>query len=708
MKKNALLFFLSFFSIACSAQLQKCNTELIYETKNALNFSNSYTVLVKGDVDKLKLSQANYGVRINYQYGNLASITGSLANLMFLTNTNLITRMELVDNKMLQPMNDTMRLKNNINPIHAGLFPLSQGYDGSGVIMGIIDSGIDYNHPDFKDSLGKSRILNIWDQNFATSISSPSLNNYGREWDSSFFNTSSCPHTDILFYGHGTHVSGIAGGNGGQTGLYKGVAPKVEFIVVALNFYSRNPCIADAANYIYLKAAQLGKPCVINASIGDYYGSHDGKDLQTQLIEAMLTPSRLFVSSAGNAGQVPFHLGYNTTVDTNYTWINNANNSFDFDIYSDVTNFQNIHYSIGVNNPTNFSNLGNIGFKNYNTVLGNMVSDTIYSNGNRIGVIFTSADTFNGVYRLHTFVLPDSIGYLWRFEATGVGKFDSWNFNYVDGATANASQSQNIAFYKAPDLLKTMVSGFQCSDKIITVGNYTNMDHWPDCRDSISHFNPINPANQIAPSSSKGPTRDDRQKPDIAASGDNMISCAVLSLLPANLAAIPYLMGVDSLHILDGGTSSSSPVVAGLGALFLQKYPNTTNAIFKDAIQSCAKQDIFTGTALPNTTWGYGKLDGFAAINCLSINIDYPQNNTEEIVTVFPNPFSKELNFSFKNNLGQGVLLIVDALGRTVFSQKNNLDLTIKIPADQFSKGIYFYLFYLKNELVKRGKIIHE
>ena len=85
-------------------------------------------------------------------------------------------------------LNDSMRVKNHITPIHAGLPPLPSGYDGTGVVMGIIDSGMDWQHGDFKSADGTTRILKYWDQTLPINGQTPQPYNYGQVWTSAQIN----------------------------------------------------------------------------------------------------------------------------------------------------------------------------------------------------------------------------------------------------------------------------------------------------------------------------------------------------------------------------------------------------------------------------------------------------------------------------------------------------------------------------------------
>ena len=92
---------------------------------------------------------------------------------------NLILEKDIQDFYLPQevgtPMNDTMRVNNRINDAHNGVSPLSNSHTGNGVIIGFIDTGIDFTHDDFKNPDGSTRIISLWDQNLATAANTPSV-----------------------------------------------------------------------------------------------------------------------------------------------------------------------------------------------------------------------------------------------------------------------------------------------------------------------------------------------------------------------------------------------------------------------------------------------------------------------------------------------------------------------------------------------------
>ncbi len=194
---------------------------------------------------------------------------------------------------------------------------------GAGVVIGVIDSGIDWRHPDFIQSDGKtSRILAIWDQ-----ISGPGPgdhagpNGLGVEYlrddiSNAIQGTRVLQTKDGDKDGHGTHVAGIAAGSGAApscchtANTYIGVAPAADLIIVrdAYKGYDlgNNAHLLDAVDYIFNHPQAAGKPVVINISLGGNVGPHDGTSLLEQAINMAIAvkPSRAVVVAAGNAADI--------------------------------------------------------------------------------------------------------------------------------------------------------------------------------------------------------------------------------------------------------------------------------------------------------------------------------------------------------------------------------------------------------------------
>ena len=625
------------------------NVELINKIDNSLITEKINVLILIKPTTEINFSEFA-DITFHYQAATIYSITGPIKSIIELAKQKNILRIEYIEHH-LQLMADTCAVRNRIKNIKLGLSPLAQSYDGTGVIVGIIDSGTDFNHPDFKDINGHSRIKYLWDMTKPSAVNTPSVFGYGQEWNNTQIDLGLCTHNDASNYGHGTNSTGIAAGNGYSVNKYEGIAANADIIVVALDFNRPGFIISDALQYIVNKAQLLNKPLVVNASVGDYYGSHDGTDLETQTINNLIAnaPGRALVASCGNGGSTAFHVGYNiVNTDTNFTWIKNNNSIFSFSEYADTNQIKNVNYSIGVTNP-NLIDLGNTNFKSYNYALNTIKRDTIYNNLNRIGIV-TSIASINsfGVYELYVSVKADSLGYLWNISHTGNGRIDSWNFDYVTGPMPTITQYPKIVNYKIANTQQTIVSGFQCSDEVIAVGNYINRNKYIDVNNTLQTTADI--PGQLHSTSSSGPTRDNRIKPDITASGANILTCTPLSLLPIYIANFPHIVAQGGFHRTAGGTSASSPVVAGLAALYFQKNPTATNQDLKQAIINCAYSDFFTTASLPNNSWGYGKLDGFAAMLCGTIPDNIKVLTQENGIQIFPNPLLNETTILFSNS----------------------------------------------------------
>ena len=176
--------------------------------------------------------------------------------------------------------------------------------DGSGVITAIIDSSVDYRHPDFMTEEGKTRIIELYDENTGRVYSEDDINAaIGGD-------LSRVPVEDVS--GHGTHVAGIAAGNGrASNGRYRGVAYKSRLLIVKLgnDLYFSSARLMEALDYVIRKAASLSMPVAINMSFGNNYGAHDGTSLLETYINAVADIWQcVIVAGSGNEATRKIHV----------------------------------------------------------------------------------------------------------------------------------------------------------------------------------------------------------------------------------------------------------------------------------------------------------------------------------------------------------------------------------------------------------------
>lgn len=173
---------------------------------------------------------------------------------------------------------------------------------GQGILVAVIDSGIDYENADFRNADGSTRIRYLWDQSLAPAEGRVPPEGYsiGAEYTATQINEALrqpsiqerrrlVPSTDTS--GHGTAVAGVAAGNGrNSNGQYAGVAPQSELIVVKLGNprkegFPRTTELMQGLDYVIRKALELRIPVAVNISFGNTYGSHDGTSLLERFID---------------------------------------------------------------------------------------------------------------------------------------------------------------------------------------------------------------------------------------------------------------------------------------------------------------------------------------------------------------------------------------------------------------------------------------
>jgi hypothetical protein len=251
-----------------------------------------------------------------------------------------------------------------------------------------------------------------------------------------------------------------------------------------------------------------------------------------------------------------------------------------------------------------------------------------------------------------------------------------------------------------------MVSSFTCSPNVITVGEYVNRNFFTDYNGVIQTFPTT--VGALADNSSKGPTRDGRIKPELTATGNVTIAAMVLEDVPWFIANEPHKLAAGGKHIRSGGTSSAAPVVAGAIALYLQKNPNASIADIRNDFFACTKVDQFTGNSLPNSTWGYGKLDAFGAMaGCVT---GIMENGIVNHLSNYPNPFSNKTNIAYEfnvNNYKSASLKLYDLPGRVVRKiELQNTSGNIEIERGNLNAGSYFYSLEIDGKIVATNKLI--
>jgi subtilisin family serine protease len=503
------------------------------------------------------------------------------------------------------------------------------GRTGDGVVIGVVDSGIDYDHPDFVDASGNTRIAALWDQQNPLGPG-PAAYGYGTECTSTQIGNGACAEEDDSgAAGHGTHVTGIAAGNGDApngsgttTYSHTGMAPNATIVFVKTDWSSTG--VIDAMNYIFDKADDLGLPAVVNLSLGTQLGAHDGTSPMEEEIDALVTAQngRAVVVAAGNEAADSIHAEINAQAGVSvlgpyfevpaYTPRPGAGNDF---LYA-------VGYYPSTDNLTVqlFSPSGNFYSRTLNTSL---FSDgcSQWLTGSDGAVTLCNNHRSNlgeGTGDREILLLVEDASSIrppgdgsWRFALTGntvagTGQVDFW---MISGLGVAGDAAEFTSHVDQGETLGIPATARQA----ITVGAYVTKTCWENTTGATYNYSSPPSRGDIADFSGRGPTRDGRRKPDLAAPGMGIVS-SLADEVRADLLANGYApFIVDDHHQLMQGTSQAAPHVTGAVALFLEDNPALSNAGIKSILSSGARDDDWTDshqTGLSgNYAFGSGKLN---------------------------------------------------------------------------------------------------
>jgi len=509
---------------------------------------------------------------------------------------------------------------------------------GAGVIVAVVDTGIQWTDHDFRNADGTTRILGIWDQTLTDPVHPPPAGfSFGAYYSRGDIDAALAAGGSLLTgdgHGHGTHVTGTAAGNGLETGngvpagTFAGVAPEADLLAVRVfddsGTFCANCDLTAAVQFISQTATAAGKPWAGNMSLGTDIGAHDGTDPDERSIDAAVGPGRRgaqMAIAAGNSGnrdrsshpnhwEGPLPASGSSVSDTfNLTYTPNSGSDNDH-VWLDVWYKGADSATVSMISPTGI------------TVSAARGADSgiVCSADGAIQVDATNGpDPLNGDNEAFVqiwdssscspVVAPRSGVWTIRIATNGVGSpaptFDLWNeadagiLAFVGLATSSNGTSVGI-----PGTARYA----------ITAGSYADKDHWINALGgtTTATLSTLSGVGSLSGFSSLGPTRDGRIKPDIAAPGE-YIGSSLAGTIQATRGT--NFTERDGQHGDITGTSMATPHVAGTAALLLAINPQLQGPEVRAAITASARSDVFTNGPgpLPNTFYGYGKLRALEA-----------------------------------------------------------------------------------------------
>ncbi|RFM23227.1 MAG: T9SS C-terminal target domain-containing protein [Candidatus Thermochlorobacter aerophilum] len=564
------------------------------------------------------------GLHINSNWGKFVTLLATPKDLQTLA---LMPEVAYVDMVPTSEITDDVSMPEiGANLLHSG-FLAGQRYTGRGAIILIIDSGIDWRHLDFRDpnDTTRTRILSIWDQTLTAQAGEtpPAGFNYGVEYTQAQINAALAGGTALRTTdqnGHGTHVAGIAAGNGLSYAVSRGnlaerrfigVAPEADIIVVraGVGREIRGTWI-DGLQYAQNRANALGRPIVINMSFGTTLGPHDGTDAGSLAIDALSnTPGRICVTAAGNSGADSLHIAGtiaargSVTIEfqvqrTSQAFTSGASNDgFEFELWFNSDASATAVLTAPNGNAIFTANSGQSGTASDNTQGTVSFSNSVFSGNNHRRISFSVRDVDT--------TLPPAAG-TWRLTISNLSQavaFDGYRNTLSNAYTVRVVGGDNQ---------QTVGGTLNSARRAITVGSYATRWFWQAADGQTFGLVAADRTGDISTFSSLGPTRDGRIKPELAAPGQMIIAALSSNATNPNPPAASSIV-IGGRHQVLNGTSMAAPHVSGTVALMLSINPNLTWEQVRNLLQQTANADAFTGST-PNNTWGAGKLDALEAV----------------------------------------------------------------------------------------------
>lgn len=639
--RNAAAAFLGLYSYAFYGQVQKLDSRFDILLKNKESITNGRAVkeLERPDmkldqhlVVTSKGAQTMYSCIIYTKEPEKLKADGFLVQSQLPTFSTALVTIEDIERLTKLPYvtsvmspefdelhNDVSRAQSGASLLQDGVFN-NTAYNGTGVLVGIYDSGIDWKHPDFRkaDDQTKSRIVSIWDQTLTAQAgeTAPTGFSTGVEYtraqiEDELDGTPAGFVRENDINGHGTHVSGTAAGNGAAFAdkRHKGFSSDADIVFVKGgngSFPTTNTI--NALTYFKNVATALNKPIVVNMSIGGQGTAHDGTSTHEVAVNSFTTSGagRVVVISAGNDYGANLHrkvdIAANASQTYNFTVASNtsAANVFSFIMYAN----DNTPVTAKLTTPDGQQYTQNISTNTAHSILGGGITATMYNywgNDNNKRYVQLVVARNSGTTNVQG-------NYTLEITNNGTQQITTHGWLYSQGVATTLQNGDNEYIVGSPGN----------ASNAITVASYMGRASWYS---GTSGYFTLTPQESISSFSAQGPRVDGVQKPEIAGSGQNVISSRSSDSSPGTTDIIAG----TNYYVKNQGTSMSSPGVAGAVGLLLQANPSLTAAQVKARLTANARMDGATGT-VPNMRWGYGKLDIYKAVTdelgCVKSNFE--------------------------------------------------------------------------------------
>jgi minor extracellular serine protease Vpr len=518
------------------------------------------------------------------------------------------------------------------------------GISGNGVIVAILDRGIDYTHADFLNADGTTRIKMMWDMSNAnTSLpicdpGQPAPVVYTEAKINAALKSGK-PLAERDALGHGTVSTGLAAGNGTAalptSAQWAGMAPNADLLIVRMvseyvPAHGSEPeqlpfqgCMSQALDLVSQEAASLGEPIVALMDSGTQWGPIDNSSAVSAKIDSDFGgPGQIYVAAAGDEGTLPNHaqLKFSKTPAT-FTFTKTTTDDVAFQLWYTGSVPAGVTLTLADTGTSVTVAPGN----NCSTSTDDSIEVCTYLPGQQFYPWMSS-----GPDRAVWFYVQGHSGTgTIEIQATGAGKGTADAYGDATTPTPIISYAANLANGRLTD--------YSSSTGAIVSGCFNVRTKWVDLQNQAQSYTAEGATNKLWLYSSGGPTRDGRSPlttayggVDITTPGGNSFAAysptsywGDPSLFPFNL-----IKGGNGLYGRHSATSASAPILVGAVAELLQMNPLLTTAQVRAIIHASAMSDKDTGKT-PNLSWGTGKLNLLAATNSIAASF-----NTNPLLSV--------------------------------------------------------------------------
>lgn len=513
---------------------------------------------------------------------------------------------------------------------------------GKGVIIGMMDIGFDFTHPNwYSMDMKEYRIKQVWDMLDYSEEGEPVVGKdtiyVGRQYIGEDAILNKRYSADGLTQYHGTHTMGTATGSGnegnGTISPYIGMAPDAEICVVANHVTNNEDIIPESDLYKYTTATDLlgfkyifdyaesvGKPCVINLSEGGYYNLHEDK-LYNEILNKIVGSGRIICASAGNDGSWGTYIHkakgesrkgaflFCTSNDAAYVMRSTKPVKLQLSFYQNEQKMMTWDYDTKTLSAFPDSvmedtiQIGDLRFPVSLCVYPDCYDNTLYATEFQITDINNDVGIFgiNAATSLAVLDVDNDI------EVFSAGGFFS---NYIHDNSLCDFESSHSVFFPG------------CAERVIGVGATAHITDVPLHYGGISGDN-YGTGGVRAAFSGVGPTIDNRIKPDIMAPGVNIVSSINsykkdLHLEEKYGSRVFEYEGRKHYWALARGTSMSCPIVSGVIALWLEICPTLTPEQIKDIFAHTCTHYYGESLSYPNNYYGWGEIDALAGIEYIN------------------------------------------------------------------------------------------